>query len=33
MTEAEKTLKRLCAVLAASGDVAYDWDLVADEIH
>ncbi len=33
MTEAGKTLKRLCAVLSASGDVAYDWDLVADEIH
>lgn len=33
MTEAEKTLNRLCAVLSASGDVAYDWDLVADKIH
>ena len=33
MAEVEKTLNRLCAVLSASGVVAYDWDLVADKIH
>lgn len=33
MSDAEKQLQSLHAALTASGDVAYEWDLVADEFH